>query len=390
MKSFTSAFALVALASANESRPVPAQRYSSGPKQGNGKGNNYDGYSNGNGNFGYGNGYTEAQGGNYGGPESYGYGSYGNGIGKSYGGDYGFSNGGKGNGQGSYSGKNYGLNKGYKNNGSFGGADQYGFSGYGRDSGYGNDYGNSGYGNSGYGNNGYGNSGYGNGYGNSGYGNDGYGSGYGHGGSYGGHALGSDPRTYSPYNLDGSPAIANYGHGDSYGSHGSGYGGQGLPYGGLQSHGPSYGHGSHGSHGVRGPIGNRAYKPAVANKDYGQWAKSYNLTTETFTKTVETDEENVWVVAFIDPACGYCKKFVIEWEKVKTIETVKQRKVKFGYVDITLEDSRQLVTKYAKGRKIEYTPTVFLYGKDKKAPAVYDGDHTSGSLNAFICGYCDK
>jgi hypothetical protein len=85
-----------------------------------------------------------------------------------------------------------------------------------------------------------------------------------------------------------------------------------------------------------------------------------------------------------------CTKFVTEWETLKTTETIKTRKVKFGYVDITVAESKTIVEKYATGKSVEYTPTVFVYGKDKKAPAVFDGDYVADSLNTYICELCDS
>jgi len=186
--------------------------------------------------------------------------------------DSGYGNSGYGGyGAGSYSG--YGASKGPSYGAASYAAPGYGYGGYGA-SGYGNaGYGNAGYGAAGYGNAGYGNAGYGNaGYGAAGYGNAGYGAaGYGNAG-YG---------------------AAGYGN--------AGYGGYGAPYGTVAH---------------RAPIGSRAYKPHAYQKDYGEWKKSYKLEVESFEQTVVKDTEHVWVVAFIDPACGYCKKLALQWEKL--------------------------------------------------------------------------
>ena len=96
---------------------------------------------------------------------------------------------------------------------------------------------------------------------------------------------------------------------------------------------PSYGYSKPGyDHGY-------GYQPTVVKKDYGLWEKYYRLETETFKKTVATDTENVWVVAFIDPTCGGCKRLSVQWEKLTTLETITVRKVKFGYMDITVEEN---------------------------------------------------
>jgi len=163
------------------------------------------------------------------------------------------------------------------------------------------------------------------------------------------------------------PAATSYGYAAPSASYG--YGAPAKSYGGYSA--PSY-------------------QPAVVKKDYGLWEKYYRLETETFKKTVVTDTENVWVIAFIDPACGGCKRLAVEWEKLTTVETVSVRRVKFGYLDITEEVNYEIVQSYTGGRKVEYTPTVLVYGQDKRSPLEYEGDYKVDSLEKYVTGYCDK
>ena len=51
---------------------------------------------------------------------------------------------------------------------------------------------------------------------------------------------------------------------------------------------------------------------------------------------VTTDIENVWVIAYIDPRCRDCLTLSMEWEKLTMIEEKEMRKVKLGYVDISV------------------------------------------------------
>jgi len=207
-----------------------------------------------------------------------------------------------------------------------------------------------GYGNNGYGRRSFGGRAYGRGVGrrgHKGYGGRAYGRGYG-ARSYGGRAYGA--RSYG-YDRD-----YDYGYGRD------------LDYG----YGRGYG-----------------YEPVVVKKDYGLWENYYRLEVETFQKTVVTDTENVWVVAYIDPACGGCKRLATQWERLTTLETITVRKVKFGYVDITVEANREILETYTAGARIESTPIIYLYGQDKYAPTLYYGDYTVDSLNDYICGYCD-
>ena len=64
---------------------------------------------------------------------------------------------------------------------------------------------------------------------------------------------------------------------------------------------------------------NSGYKGA----QYGLWARSIQLNASNFHQTVMQDEKNVWVVAFIDPKCANCARFVAQWDKLKDYETMR-------------------------------------------------------------------
>ena len=211
-----------------------------------------------------------------------------------------------------------------------------------------------------------------------GYGNSG--RSYGNARSYGG-AYGSRGGVYGGVFGKRNYAKRSYGAPSAYGKRSSGYG----PHPAYSSS-PSYGKHSYGS---SRSLGHNGYEPVVVKKDYGLWENYYRLEVETFKKTVVTDTENVWVIAYIDPACGGCKKLAQQWEKVTTLETITVRKVKFGYLDVTVEANKEILQTYTGGYKVTATPSVLLYGQDKYAPSVYDGDFTVSHLNDYICGYCD-
>ena len=101
------------------------------------------------------------------------------------------------------------------------------------------------------------------------------------------------------------------------------------------------------------------------------------------------DVENIWIVAYIDPACGACKKFSIEWEKLRTVETIKYKKVKLGYVDVTLEASRKVVGKYTQGKDVTGTPTLYVYGDQKMEPIEFKGDLTAKNINEYLVKYAE-
>ena len=43
------------------------------------------------------------------------------------------------------------------------------------------------------------------------------------------------------------------------------------------------------------------------------------------------------------PHCDNCKRFVPEWEKLKYIDEIQNRKVKFAYVDINVQENKDII-----------------------------------------------
>ena len=84
-----------------------------------------------------------------------------------------------------------------------------------------------------------------------------------------------------------------------------------------------------------------------------------------------TDSQNVWVVAYIDPRCRDCLNLSIEWEHLTEIEEHEKRKVKLGYVDISVTENWKILQDHTKGRRITHTPSVTLYGDNKESPHWY-------------------
>lgn len=106
------------------------------------------------------------------------------------------------------------------------------------------------------------------------------------------------------------------------------------------------------------------------------WDGFRHLTPTDFENEVISDSENVWIVAFIDPYCGGCQRLATEWPKLKAAESMKSRKVKFGYVDISVESQADIMRKHVGQNKIQLTPTVLVYGRDKANPNEYLGDYS--------------
>lgn len=131
-----------------------------------------------------------------------------------------------------------------------------------------------------------------------------------------------------------------------------------------------------------------------AEKAPGKWTDEQMLTLETFTEIVAADIENVWVVAYIDPRCRDCLILSVEWEKLTQIEEREKRKIKLGYVDISVEENWKIIQDHTKGKKMTQTPAVTLYGENKETPYWYPeetpdakGVHTWASSYADHFGY---
>lgn len=84
-----------------------------------------------------------------------------------------------------------------------------------------------------------------------------------------------------------------------------------------------------------------------------------------------TDIDNVWVVAYVDPRCRDCISLSIEWERLTQIEEKVKRKIKLGYVDISVTENWKIIQDHTKGRKLTHTPAITLYGENKEVPYWY-------------------
>jgi hypothetical protein len=115
------------------------------------------------------------------------------------------------------------------------------------------------------------------------------------------------------------------------------------------------------------------------------------LTLETFKEIVTTDVENVWVVAYIDPLCHDCVTLSVEWEKLTMIEEKERRKIKLGYVDISVTENWKIIQDHTKGKKMTHTPAVTMYGDNKETPYWYEKEaHPSANgVHTWVSSYAD-
>lgn len=104
-----------------------------------------------------------------------------------------------------------------------------------------------------------------------------------------------------------------------------------------------------------------------------------------------TDIDNVWVVAYVDPRCADCIQLSIEWERLTQIEEKIKRKIKLGYVDISVTENWKIIQDHTKGRKLTKTPEITLYGDNKETPHWYRKPEkaTAEGVHSWVSSYAD-
>ena len=70
-------------------------------------------------------------------------------------------------------------------------------------------------------------------------------------------------------------------------------------------------------------------------------------------------------------------------------DKIKTRKVKFGFVDIEDASANMILKDYVGNVMQILTPTVLIYGRDRKAPVEYTGNYKMFDLETKISDYCD-
>ena len=97
------------------------------------------------------------------------------------------------------------------------------------------------------------------------------------------------------------------------------------------------------------------------------------------------------MVAYIDPRCRDCLVLSLEWEKLTQIEEREKRKIKLGYVDISVEENWKIIQDHTKGKKMTATPAVTLYGEDKNKPYWYNKEKhpSAGGVHKWVSSYAD-
>ena len=95
----------------------------------------------------------------------------------------------------------------------------------------------------------------------------------------------------------------------------------------------------------------------------GHWDAYTALTIDDYESKVINDKDNLWVVAFVSPLCGACHGLADEWGLIKADKDIKDRPIKFGYVDISQEKNLEILSNHCGDLSVQFTPSVLLYGQ---------------------------
>ncbi|XP_066269000.1 protein disulfide-isomerase A6 homolog [Branchiostoma lanceolatum] len=113
-----------------------------------------------------------------------------------------------------------------------------------------------------------------------------------------------------------------------------------------------------------------AFLAATAHALYGPADDVKELTAKNFKKMVLKSDE-IWMVKFYSPGCSKSKKLAKEWKKAAT---ALKGAVKVGAVDMDAHGSA------AKPYKVSETPTIKVFGANKKKPTDYEGKMTAAAI----------
>ena len=114
--------------------------------------------------------------------------------------------------------------------------------------------------------------------------------------------------------------------------------------------------------------------PALSVGD-NPWGRYNRLDAASFQSTVLDDDDHVWAVAFVNPLCKSCRELASAWGPLTARHSDGARRVRFGYVDALTADGKEIISSGTGKAKVQYMPTVLLFGLDKSAPVEYTGDY---------------
>ena len=64
--------------------------------------------------------------------------------------------------------------------------------------------------------------------------------------------------------------------------------------------------------------------------------------------------------------------------------------MKFGYVNTSTKAGKEILRDFTGDVKVQYTPTILMYGSDKSKPVEYYGNYSSsGEIGNYVCDYCE-
>ena len=73
------------------------------------------------------------------------------------------------------------------------------------------------------------------------------------------------------------------------------------------------------------------------------------------------------------------------------IEEKEKRKVKLGYVDLSVAENWKIIQDHTRGKKMTHTPEVTIYGDNKESPHWYPTEHPDHEgLHTWVSSYADS
>lgn len=99
--------------------------------------------------------------------------------------------------------------------------------------------------------------------------------------------------------------------------------------------------------------------------------------------TVDEADNSPTFAMFHVPWCGYCKKTMPEWKKLKTSGVLDSKNTNVKIVDINCEEDKDIAKKY----KIDGYPTIKYFPNglnDVNSAIIYENDRDVKSLKDFI------
>ena len=93
------------------------------------------------------------------------------------------------------------------------------------------------------------------------------------------------------------------------------------------------------------------------------------------------NSDDAWMITFYADWCPYCKPFAEEISQAQIADELKDKRVRFGAVDVMA--NRSLTSKYG----IKRSPSIKVFGGDKQNPKDYLGHRKAADMATYLSQY---